>query len=284
MDTVWTNLNNSSFKHHFVDANGIKTRCLEVGSGEPLILLHGTGGHLEAYSRNIVEHAKHFHVYAIDMIGHGFTDKPFDKDYDIPVYTKHLKDFMDAVGIDSASISGESLGGWVAAWFAWEYPEKINKIILNTSGGLSMYPEVMERIRTLTMAAVQNPTREVVRKRLEFLMLNPEDVTEELVEIRRTIYLQPNFDKVMERVLCLQIPEIRKRNMFTEDQLRAIKAPTCIIWTTHDPTAPKEIGQKFADLIPNSEFHVMEDCAHWPQYEQAEIFNKIHLDFLKNQY
>ncbi len=281
MDTVWTNLSNSNFKLHFVDAKGIKTRCLEAGSGEPLILLHGTGGHLEAYCRNIVEHAKHFHVYAIDMIGHGFTDKPDDEDYELPVYTKHLKDFMDAAGIESAYVSGESLGGWVAAWFAWEYPDRVSKIILNTSGGLSMYPEVMDRIRTLTMAAVQNPTKEVVRKRLEFLMLDPQDVTDELVEIRRSIYLQPNFDKVMERILCLQVPEIRKRNMFTDEQLRSIKAPACVVWTTHDPTAPKEIGLKFAELIPQSEFHLMEDCAHWPQYEQAEIFNRLQIDFLK---
>jgi 2-hydroxy-6-oxonona-2,4-dienedioate hydrolase len=281
MNTVWTSLYESVFKIHHVYADGIKTRCLEAGSGEPLILLHGTGGHLEAYCRNIAEHAKHFHVYAIDMVGHGFSDKPYGVDYEIPVYTKHLKDFMDALGIPRASVSGESLGGWVAAWFAWQYPDRVNKIVLNTAGGLSMYPEVMERIRTLTMAAVQNPTKEVVRKRLEFLMLNPDDVTDEMVDIRRSIYLQPDFDKAMERILCLQIPEIRKRNMFTDEQLRAIKAPACVIWTTHDPTAPKEIGQKFAELIPQSEFYLMEDCAHWPQYEQAEVFNRIQVDFLK---
>jgi 2-hydroxy-6-oxonona-2,4-dienedioate hydrolase len=141
----------------------------------------------------------------------------------------------------------------------------------------------MERIRTLTMAAVHNPTREVIRKRLEFVMLDPADVSEELVEIRRSIYQQPDFDKVMERILCLQIPEGRQRNMFTEDQLRSIQAPTCVVWTTHDPTAPVSIGQKFAELIPQSEFHVMEDCAHWPQFEQAEIFNEIQLDFLNKE-
>ncbi len=281
MDFIWTNLFDCDFKLHFMNANGVRTRVLEAGSGEPLILLHGTGGHLEAYCRNIVEHAKHFHVYAIDMIGHGFTDKPTDRDYEMPVYTKHLKDFMDAAGIERASISGESLGGWVAAYFAWEYPERVNKIVLNTAGGLSMYPEVMERIRTLTLAAAQNPTREVVRKRMEFLMLDPNDVTDEMVEVRYSIYQLPGFAKAIERVLCLQIPEIRQRNMFSEDQLRAIKAPACVIWTTHDPTAPKEIGQKFAELIPTSEFHLLEDCAHWPQYEQAEEFNRIHLEFLK---
>lgn len=285
MDTVWTNLFKTQFQLKFYDAKGIKTRCLEAGEGEPLIMLHGTGGHLEAYCRNIAAHvAANFHVYAIDMIGHGFTDKVYGKDLTIPVYTEHLLDFMDAVGIERASLSGESLGGWVAAWFAWEHPERVNKIVLNTAGGLTMYPEVMKRIKSLTMEAVQNPTEQNVRKRLEFLMHDPASVTDELVAIRRAIYQLPGMVQSMERILCLQEKEIREQYIFSEEQLRSIQAPACVIWTTHDPTAPVEIGKKFADLIPVSEFHVIENSGHWPQFEAADVFNRIQIDFLKRSF
>lgn len=282
MNSVWTNLYTTEFQVKFYNVNGIRTRCVEAGSGEPLILLHGVGGHLEAYSRNIKAHAENgFHVYAIDMIGHGFTDKVSEYDLELPVYTKHLLDFMDTAGIEKASISGESLGGWVASWFASEHPERVNKLVLNTAAGLTMYPEVMQRLKALTMAAVQNPSKESVRKRLEFLMLDPANVSDELVEIRYSVYKSPGMLEGIERLLCLQEPEIRQRNLLTEERLRSISAPACIIWTSHDPTATVEIGRKFAEYIPNSEFHVMENCGHWPQYEDAETFNRIHMEFLK---
>ncbi|WP_258000287.1 alpha/beta fold hydrolase [Bacillus sp. Marseille-P3661] len=280
MNSIWTNLFQTDFSLKFYNVNGVRTRCLEAGEGEPLILLHGVGGHLEAYASNIAEHAKDFHVYAIDMIGHGFTDKPTDEDYTIPYYVNHLLQFMDELKIEKASISGESLGGWVGAWFASEYPERIHKLVLNTSAGITMNPQVMEKLKTLTQDAVYNATKEKTRKRLEFLMYDKSMVTDELVDVRYSIYAQPSMSEVINRVLCLQEVEIRKANLLTEERLASIKAPTCVIWTTHDPTASPEIGEKLASLIPNSEYHLIENCGHWPQYETTEEFNRIHKEFL----
>ncbi|HCZ47742.1 MAG TPA: alpha/beta hydrolase, partial [Gammaproteobacteria bacterium] len=73
----------------------------------------GTGGHAEAYMRNIAAHAEHFHVYAIDMLGHGYTDH-YDGDYTMEVWSDHLLAFMDTIGADSACLSGESLGAMVS--------------------------------------------------------------------------------------------------------------------------------------------------------------------------
>lgn len=279
MSTIWSDLIGRGFEVKFIDAGGIRTRCVMAGEGGPLILLHGTGGHLEAYSRNIQAHADRFRVYDIDMVGHGFSDKP-DMPYTIPVYTDHLLKFMDAVGIEKAHISGESLGGWVAAWFALEHPERVNKLVLNTAGGLISNPEVMDRIKRVSMAAVLEPTRDAVRKRLEFLMADPASVTDELVELRYRIYTQPGMAHVMKNILCLQELEVREKYIFTPDMLRNIDAPTLVVWTTHDPTAPAEVGQRFVDYIPNSRFVLMEDCGHWPQFEKAAEFNRLHIDFL----
>lgn len=277
---LWPELADGQFRLGYIDAGAVRTRCLEAGDGEEaIVLLHGTGGHLEAYMRNILPLAERYRVFAIDMVGHGFSDKP-DHDYEIAHYARHLADFMDAVGIERAHLSGESLGGWVAARFAMDHPERVDRLVLNTAGGLVADPAVMERIRELSLQAVREATRDSVRKRLEWLMHDPAAVTEDLVEMRYRIYTQPGFLRAMEHILCLQEMEIRRRNMFDDDDLRRISSPTLVIWTSHDPTGAVEVGQKFADLIPDAELVVMQDCGHWPQFEDAQRFNRLVLDFL----
>jgi 2-hydroxy-6-oxonona-2,4-dienedioate hydrolase len=84
----------------------------------------------------------------------------------------------------------------------------------------------------------------------------------------------------MERLTCLLVPEIRKRNMISDDELRAIRAPTLVVWTSHDPTGAVEVGERIAQLIPNARLVVMDGCGHWPQFENAELFNRLELEFL----
>src|SRR5947207_2076982 len=180
-------------------------------------------------------------------------------------------------------LSGESLGGWVALRMAITHPERIAKLVLNTAGGLTADPVVMERLRTLSMNAVRNPDRDSVRKRLEWLMHDPKVVTDDLVEMRYRIYTQPAAEKMMEHIMCLQIMDIRRRNMIPVGDLHKIVAPTLIIWTDHDPTGKVEVGETFAREIPNARLVVMTNCGHWPQYEDAATFNRLHLDFLRER-
>ena len=117
--SLWGDLRGAVFEQGYLDAGGIRTRYLHSGSkGKPvLLLLHGTSGHAECYSRNLAAHGAHFDTYAIDMVGHGWSDKP-DTPYEIDVYVEHLRVVLDTLGCARAHISGESLGGWVAARFA----------------------------------------------------------------------------------------------------------------------------------------------------------------------
>lgn len=278
--SLWSAIAGGEIRLHYIDAKGVKTRVLEAGSGPVLILLHGVSGHLEAYHRNILSHARHFRVFAVDMLGHGFTDKPA-RNYEIADYVEHLRDLVDAIGVERVHLSGESLGGWVAARFAATYPERIDRLVLNTAGGMIADPKVMERLKTLSLAAVRSPDREATRKRLEFLMLDPGIVTEDLVEARFACFRRPGMVEAMERIMCLQDMDVRMRNMLTPEELGRIRAETLVLWTTHDPTASVEVGRRMADLVPNSRFVVMENCGHWPQYEDPETFDRIHIEFLK---
>jgi 2-hydroxy-6-oxonona-2,4-dienedioate hydrolase len=279
--SIWMDLMGVPFSQGYVDAKGVRTRYLHSGSKDKpaLFLLHGTGGHAEAYVRNLDAHGKHFSTWVPDMIGCGLTDKP-PVDLEIKVYVRHLVDTMDALGIAKASISGESLGGWVAAQFALDHPERIDRLVLNTAGGAWSNPEVMNRVKTLSMAAVEDPNWDRIRTRLEFLVHDKSDVCDDLVATRRAIYAQPGMVDAMRRALVLQEMDIRERNLLADADWARIQAPTLVLWTSHDPTAPVAQGRRVAELIPGAKFVVMEDCGHWPQYEDPENFDRIHLDFL----
>jgi 2-hydroxy-6-oxonona-2,4-dienedioate hydrolase len=281
--SMWTELTGVSFSQGFLDANGIRTRYLAAGdSALPgLILLHGIGGHAEAYVRNLGPHGSHFHTVAIDMIGHGWTDKP-DVSMEIDAYVAHLLAVLDFLKLDRAHISGESLGGWVAARLAIEHPDRVNRLVLNTTGGSTANPAVMARIKELTLRAATDPSWDFVRTRLEWLMHDKQDVFDDLIAVRKNIYSAPGAAESMRRVLVLQDMEVRVRNLLQPQDWAKIEAETLVLWTTHDPTNGVPEGQRIASLIPHSRFVVMPDCGHWPQFEDAETFNKIHIDFLKN--
>ena len=273
-NSIWSDLTQVSFTQGYLDAGGIRTRFLSSGSPDKplLLLLHGTGGHAEAYTRNLAAHGEHFYTVAIDMIGHGWSDKP-DGGYEIADYGAHVLAVMQALGRRRAHVSGESLGGWVAAWLALNHPDKVDRLVLNTAGGWTAHPEVMERIKRLSMEAVEDPNPSRIRTRLEFLMHDVSKVNDDLVETRRAIYAQPGFPSVMAKVLRLQEMDIRRRNMFSDDETRRIAKRTLVLWTSHDPTASPEEGKRIADLIPEARYEVMNGCGHWPQFEDAGKFN-----------
>jgi 2-hydroxy-6-oxonona-2,4-dienedioate hydrolase len=279
--SVWSDLANVAFEQGWLDAGGIRTRFIMSGdrSRPLLLLLHGVGGHAEAYARNFGPHAAHFWTVAIDMIGHGWTDKP-DIQYQLPDYERHVLAVLTALGRDSAMISGESLGGWVATWMAVRHPRRVERLVLNTAGGWTAHPEVMARIKQLSNEAASDPSWERIRTRLEFLMCDKATVTDDLIATRQRIYSQPGFAASMARIMCLQDMDIRRPNMITAAQYRSINAPTLVVWTSHDPTATPAEGAQIADMIPGARFIVMNRCGHWPQYEDADLFNRVHVDFL----
>jgi 2-hydroxy-6-oxonona-2,4-dienedioate hydrolase len=277
--TIWTELAGTDFQVTTVDAGGVPTRSLRAGSGEPVIFLHGTSGHLEAFARNISAHAARYECHAVDMLGHGYTGKP-DYPYEIPRYRDHLLSYMDAAGIGTAHIVGESLGGWVGARTAIDAPERVASLQLLCAGGTVANPQVMERIRTSTREAVARDEVELTRARLRLLMAHPEDATEELVAVRHAIYHQPDFVANIDNLLCLQELETRLRNVLRPEHLAAIAAPTLIVWGRENPFGEVPEATRMHEAIPSSELVLFEECGHWPQHEQAERYNALSLDFL----
>lgn len=280
-ESLWSDLQGVPFEQGYLIAAGIRTRYLRAGDpGKPaLVLLHGSGGHAEAYVRNLAAHGEHFWTWSIDMLGHGYTDKP-GHPLEIRHYVEHLMAVVRSIGADRVKLSGESLGGWVAARAAVDHPDVVDRLVLNTAGGSRADPAVMARIVTLSMAAAENPTWEAVQARLKWLMADKSKDYDDLVAARQRIYRQPGFVAAMRDIMALQDPEIRARNLLGPGDYGAITAPTLVLWTTHDPTADVGEGRRIASMIPGARFEVMPGCGHWPQYEDAKTFNRLHLDFL----
>ena len=111
-------------------------------------------------------------------------------------------------------------------------------------------------------------------------MADPAMVTDDLIRTRQAIFEQPDWLQACEMNMALQDPEIRRRNMLTDDLLARIQAPALVLWTTKDPSGPVDEAKRIASLIPNAQLAIMDNCGHWPQYEDTATFNKIHLDFL----
>lgn len=279
--TIWTELSPLPFRVEYVDANGVPTRALRAGdpTAPAVVFLHGTSGHLEAFTRNIVAHAE-YDVHAIDMLGHGYTGKP-SRPYEISDYVAHLMDYLDAVGVRRAHIVGESLGGWVGARAAIEHPERVISLQLLCAGGTVANPKVIERIKTSTLQAVTSDDVELTRTRLRLLMADEANATEELVEVRHAIYHAPDFVANVENLLSLQEMDRRRRNLLTPEDLARITQPTLIVWGRQNPFGEVPEADAMHKAIAGSRLELFENCGHWPQHEQAEQYNPISLEFLR---
>ncbi len=170
--SMWTDLMGATV-HYLGDRH--RTRVIEHGEGAPLVLIHGVGGHAEAYSRNVVRLGQSgFRAMAIDLLWHGYSDKPPFEDA-VPSYARQVIDLLDSQGIEKAHIEGESLGGWVGLWLALEHPDRIDRLILNTTAGIRWAENSVhdnphtgrDLLRSRSLEAINNPTPETIRKRLE---------------------------------------------------------------------------------------------------------------------
>ena len=284
--TMWADLSTSGFELSFPTVNGIRTRVLTAGSGPALLLLHGTGGHLETYQKNIAELSKHFTVVVPDMIGHGYTDRP-DVNYTLDDYADHLFALLDQLGIGAAFLSGESIGGCIAAWMALRSPARARALVLNTgilerpdAAGLKQLDDLEERTRKLA----DNLTLDAVRRRMEWLVLEPGQMTDEMIGVRYDIYAQPGMladvVKILHAVLEMNRGEYCGGDYINAARLPEISCPTLVLWSDHNPGKPYERVKPAIDSIPGVTVHVVANAAHWPQFEQPDEVNQCMIEFL----
>lgn len=276
--SLWTDLLGAEIRFVETESFG-RMRIAEAGrgNGEPLFLLHGVGGHLEAYARNVVPLAREFHVIAYDHLGHGLSAKP-ELDYTPELLSDVLGELMDALGIARAHVSGESLGGWVAGFFAVRRPDRVLRVTLNTAGGLPILTEKgradLASLQQLSAKAAEaTPTAESVRRRLEWLFhpSHHDQITDELVATRLHFYLLPETRRIATRVN--RIIAIHDDHLLP---LEKLQAPTLFLWTRDNPVHDVETARTCSAQVAKGALYVMQGhSAHWPQYEEPEEFNEV---------
>jgi 2-hydroxy-6-oxonona-2,4-dienedioate hydrolase len=284
--TMWQDLATSEFTLSFVDAGGVRTRVVTAGAGPALLLLHGTGGHLETYQKNITALSKRFRVIVPDMIGHGYTGRP-DVKYTLDDYADHAFALLDSLGAGQAFVSGESLGGCVAAWMALRAPARVPALVLNTGilekpdqAGLRQLADLGQRTRQL----MENLSLDTIRRRMEWLVLDPATMTDEMISVRYAIYSQPGMVADVQRILHAVLEMNRGvyagTDYINRELLREISCPTLVLWSDHNPGKPLDRVKPAIELIPDVAVSVVRDAAHWPQFEQPAQVNRQMIDFL----
>lgn len=280
----------------FYDTGKYRTRCIEVVNDKPpLFLLHGGGGHAETYSRNMTSLAAAARPMAIDFLWHGMSSRPIfsdespsQKGHWLSQFTDQLLDLMDHLGLEKASIEGESLGGWIALDMAINHPDRVDKVILNTAWGIALDPRHvvegesdLDALRETSVNALLNPSIELLRKRLEWLMPLG-GVTDELVDLRRALWSIPETrDALLEYYKRLFAPNIGEF-YFDETAISSIRCPTLVLWTDKNPIHGVDAADRLAEIIPGSKKYVMAGCAHWPQWERPAEHDDVVCQFLNN--
>ncbi len=280
--SIWMHLYRTSFRQEWADIGGIRTRYVEAGwpDAPAVVMLHGTGGSWDTFCANLEAFSAHFRCLALDMVGCGFSGKP-DIDYEIPVYVRHVRDFMDHLGVRQASFVGVSLGAWVAARFAHSHPDRTARMALTSVAGLTADAATMARIRDNRGKAADNPSWENIGRIFDKLILRPDLRLPDFIGVRQASYRLPEMAQAMKHILVLQDPEIRRRNLLTEDEWRQIQAPALLIGSVDDPDTYLETAQRVSKLMPNAKYVEMRRVGHWAHYEDAETFNALAIPFLK---
>jgi len=240
-----------------------KFKFIEVGEGEPLILLHGLFGSLANFEHTI-EHFCKTHKVIVPVL------PLLDLDLlhtSVGGLQKFLLRFIEHRNYNNIHLMGNSLGGHVALVHVLKHPEKIRSLILAGSSGLyengmgDSYPK--------------RGDKEYIRKKTSLTFYNPAFADEKLVN--DVFEITNNRLKVI-KIIALAKSAIRNN---LGDELKAIKQPTCLIWGNNDTITPPFVGKEFNRLIPNSELHFIDLCGHAPMMEVPEEFNRILEGFLQ---
>ena len=269
----------------FLQVQGVCTRHVVQGEGEPVVLLHGIGRSLEDWSETLPVLAAHYRVYAPDLIGFGLTDKP-DVPYSLAGLARFVRHYLAAVGeARPVTLVGNSLGGAVAQQFAVMYPEEVRRLVLVNSAGFGR--EVTLALRLLAVPRLGErlmapSPRNSARVELS-LFHDPQYATPERREHAQRLAGQPDrarsYLSVARFLGSWRGVHPEWRGTLTR-QLADRRVPTLIVWGERDRILPARHLDRARAVYPHARTHLFPQTGHLPQIERAQAFNALVLDFI----
>ena len=284
-------------KIHYIDVGGVRTRYFEDGAGDPLVLL--SGGEfgslysLDAWSLNLAELAKSFHVFALDKLGQGHTDNPVsDDEYTFDSVVKHVSTFVETQGLTRFHLVGHSRGGLVASWLAQTEPSAVCSLVIVDSGSVADHdPETSDLDVYAELGLLKGwdpdvtPTLETVGIEPKGQAYYQESVTDDFLRRLLNIAELPKTNVAQRRMAALSedvwYPSVNRRRAKNLDGIRrqGFRVPTLIVWGMNDKTAPVERGRALFDEVSvhtaECEWHVLNGAGHCSFRDQPVAFNRV---------
>jgi len=272
---------------HAVTINERKMAYHEAGLGPTLLLLHGSGPGvtgMENFRDNIATYSAHFRTIVLDLPGYGGSDAiegPPDQ-----ASAKAIVAFMEALGIQSASLLGNSFGGIVGARVAAQWPDRVAKLIMIGGLGFNLFaPFPNEGINLLSEFA-EDPTRERMAQWLRSMVHDKAIVTDELIDRRLAQALEPKTLATTKRMYSRAAMQAMADfiagplALKSIDFLPQIQCPTLLTWGRDDRVSQLDRALLPMRLIPQCELHVFPNCGHWAMIERKKEFEATTLSFL----
>jgi pimeloyl-ACP methyl ester carboxylesterase len=264
---------NDRYDLQYVTIHGHRRAFVKVGSGPVVLLLHGLGCDHTTWEPVLEALSRRYTVIAPDLLGHGQSDKP-RADYSLGGYANGMRDLLTVLGVDKATVIGHSFGGGVAMQFAYQFPERTERLMLVASGGLG--PEVSPGIR-----AISTPGFDQV---MSVLTLPGDPVTHDLDEVA-DIYdtfkdrqARQAIRHVVRAVVDWrgQIVTMADRAYLTEEM------PMWVVWGRDDRVIPVRHANNAVALAPNARVEVIPDAGHFPHKDHPLRFAQIVPEFIRS--
>jgi pimeloyl-ACP methyl ester carboxylesterase len=254
------------------------------GTGPDIFLLHGFASSTYTWEKVVPYLTRQgYHVWALDMKGFGWSDKPEHGQYDILTLTEEVNTWMDVMGLKDVVFVGNSLGGAIAVLMALEHPDKTGRIILIDSAGYPIKKPFVIKLAKMPFAAGSMRLffgRWFVESTLKEVFYDDEMVTEEKIDAYFRRMCTENA--VYAQAALARSIDFEALRSYTE-RIPGIKNRTLIIWGENDEWIPLESGHRFNKDLSNSNLVIIPECGHIPQEEKPEQTAKLMIDFIENR-
>jgi 4,5:9,10-diseco-3-hydroxy-5,9,17-trioxoandrosta-1(10),2-diene-4-oate hydrolase len=261
----------------------------EAGDGPPVVMLHGGGpgaSGVSNYSRNIDSLAEHFRVIVPDLPGYGRSAKGVDQSDPFGYLADMIRGLLDELGVGTACLVGNSYGGAAALRLALDTPRRVGKLVLMGPGGIGTTRGVPTAGLKSLLAYYggDGPSRDKLETFIRnYLVYEGSCVPDSLIDTRYAASVDPEVvaDPPLRRPSGpTALRTLWRMDLTRDKRLKHLPTPTLVLWGRDDKVNRPSGGPMLANLMPNAELVMTSRTGHWMQWERAELFNRMAVDFL----